>query len=356
MKDANSIKVRVIKNDEEKGKNAKHFDKGAEKEDKIEKYLSQKEDNQSYPVFIPTESQQYRPTDLIKSLDWFSRALVIFLLGGLGGVWLEHSVIPRLADKEPFSRYSFFKSLRDRTLIINRTEEVKISEDSAAAEAIRKTIPATVKITANYVFQEKNPRRVTAPAPKIESRNLIGTIVTADGFVLTRDPKIFATDQSRYSLKETNYIVNYNNKEFTASGKDDIIFFDSSGGLKASDPRNNVVLLKIKANNLPVAALAAAGGAEIGEKAIALGNNIFSGIVSEIKKEPSLAAENDGLNLISIDNAPAPNYFGSGPLINLEAEVLGINVVDAKGNPTGNFIASENLKKFIDKTISGYSK
>jgi len=355
MKDANSIKVRVIKNDSEKEKNIKHFNKGEQERDKVEKYLSQKSDDQSYPVFIPTESQ-YRPTGLIKALDWFSKALVIFLLGGLGGVWLEHRVIPRLAGKEPFSRYSFFKSLRDRTMIINRIEEVKISEDSAAAKAIRKTIPSTVKITANYIFQEKNPRRGSTPAPKIESRNLNGTIVTADGFILTRDPKIFTTDQSRYSLKEINYIVNYNNKEFSVSGKNDISFFDSAGGLKANDPRNNIVLLKIKANNLPVAALAAAGGAEIGEKAIALGNNIFSGIVSEIKKEPSLGAESDDLNLISIDNAPPQNYFGSGPLISLEGEVLGINVIDNKGNPTINFIASEDLKKFIDKTISEYNK
>ncbi len=354
-KDNSNIKVRVIKSNSDDKKNIGNFENTTEKQDTVEKYLSQKEDEQSYPVFIPTESQ-YKPTGLLKFFNYFSKALVIFLLGGVGGVWLEHSIIPRLADREPLSGFSFFKSIRDRTTIINRTEEVKISEDSAVEAAIRKTSPTAVKITASYIFQEKKPRKASAPGQKTESRNILGTIITADGFILSRDPKIFTTDQNRYFLKETNYTVIYNNKEFSASDKNDVYFFDSVNGLKADDPRNNIVLLKIKANNLPVADLATSASAELGQKAIALGNSIFSGIISEIRKEPSLGTESGNLNLISTDNAPSYNYFGSGPLINLEGEVLGINIIDSKGNPTNDFIASEDLKKFIDKTISGYNR
>lgn len=351
MKDLSDIKTKPIENDKAQG------DAYIGRDDKLDEYFSENKEAKADPVFIPTESQ-YKPKGLARFFSYTARLAVIFILGGAGGVWMEHNVIPVLATKAPFEKYSFFKEIKNRTVIINRTEEIKISEDAALLEAVRKANPSLVKITANYVFQEKPPtgkkKAPVVPKTKVEAKTLNGVIVTGDGLVLTRDPRIFSADLSKFDLKEVNYGIDYQGKEFVVQDikeidkEEDISFFNLK--VKNTDPRKDIVLLRIKANNLPVISMADASDIELGQKTIALGNSLFSGVISEINRFDS------DLTTINIDNAPQPDYFGSGPLINLKGELLGINIIDGQGKPTNSFIAVNDLRSFINLVIQGYHR
>lgn len=324
---------------------------------KLEEYLADNSQEKNEPIFIPTESQ-YKPTELFKFFSRSSKLILIFLLGGLGGVWMEHVLIPKMGAMPQFEKYSFFKGIKNRTTIINRSETVKISEDTALLEAVRKTNPVAVKIIANYVLQENPPaikKKSTAFAPKIkvETRTLTGIVLTGDGLILTRDPKIFSAEAAKgYQLKEVNYNVSYKENNFTVSGSSNITFFDSLNKTSAADWRNNIVLLRVKTSNLPVVALGDSAASEIGEKVILLGNSIFSGIISEIRKDDFSAKDLPAeVSVISTDNSLNQNYFGGGPLVNLKGELLGINIIDAQGKATNSFIAINDFKGFIDQVI-----
>ncbi len=324
---------------------------------KLEEYLADNSQEKSEPIFIPT-NEQYKPTGLLSFFGRLSKIVLIFLLGGLGGVWMEHSLIPKMSTMPEFENLSFFKGIKNRTTIINRTETVKISDDTALLEAVRKTNPAAVKIVANYVLQEITPatKKKSAtfvPKIKVETRMLSGVILTSDGLILTRDPKIFSAEAAKgYQLKEITYNVSYKENSFTASGSSNITFFDSLNKTISADWRNNIVLLRVKASNLPVIAIGDSTASEAGEKVVLLGNNVFSGIISEIRKddfsEKDLSAE---VSVISTDSGLNQNYLGGGPLVNLKGELLGINIIDAQGKATNSFVAINGFKGFINQVI-----
>jgi len=325
---------------------------------KLEEYLSDANQDKANPVFIQTEDQ-YKPKGLMRLINHAGKMLMIFLLGGLGGVWFEHSVLPVISTREPFESYSFFKAIKERTVIINRTEEIKITEDNNRLDMIRKTSPAIVSIAANYVFQEKPPAKKKANAPplktKIETRNLSGTIITSDGLVLTRDPKNFSADLLKsYNLQETSYIVKYKENEYTITGSQNIVFFGTAGKFGEGDLRNNIAILKMKASNLPVAVLGDSSNLEAGTAAVALGNNLFSGMISEIKKQSYGEGDSKSeVKIIMMDKSAPPGYFGSGPVVDFSGKLLGINIIDLGGVATGNFIAIENFRSFINEVIGG---
>lgn len=338
MKDiTNDIKVRLKKMDDAEAGNY------SERDERIEEYLSKEKKENHDPVFISTESQ-YKPSGLIRFFKYVFFAAVIFFLGGIGGVWMEHSVIPVLAMRSPFDRYEFFQKIKERTTIINTTEEIKISEDSAALDMIRKVNPAVVKVTANYLFLEKLPKgkKKAVLEESVETKNLNGVIITSDGLILTDDPKAFATDLAKFEYKSVTYKVSYADKEFSVESADNIKPYIVTSGV--IDPRSKIVLLKISAVNLPVIAVSSLNNIEVGEKVFALGNSLFSGLVSDVKSE-------NGVRFIGIDNNPSAGYFGGGPLVNLRGELLGVNFIGADGQATSRFISIDDLKSFINSAI-----
>lgn len=339
MKEINDIKVTSIKNEE-----PREDAREKERNEKMEEFLAETNRQAANPIFIPTESQ-YKPKGLMKVVNCFGKLLLVFLVGGIGGVWMDQSVMPKLAEKEPFKNYSFFRSIGERTSIINNTNNVVISDDSALLESIRKVTPSVVKITANYVFKEKltAAKKKAGVEPKIviENRNLNGAIITGDGLILTRDPQNFTTDQKKYDFSEVNYTVFYGGTDYTVSGVENITFYDAVDKAVSGTQKGNLVILKIKAENLPVVALGDSINVEVGQKAVALGNNIFSGIISE----------RGAKGIISIDNTPSSSYYGSGPLIDSKGKVLGINIINERDMATGSFIGVDEFKDFIKQVI-----
>lgn len=324
---------------------------------KLDEYLADNPQEKTEPIFIATD-EQYKPTGLLSFVGAVAKVVLIFIVGGVGGVWMEHILIPKMGMMPQFENLSFFKGIKDRTTIINRSETIKISDDSALLDAIRKTNPAAVKVVANYMLQEippvtKKKNTTFVPKVKVETRTLTGIILTNDGLVMTRDPKIFSPDAAKgYQFKEVTYNVSYKENNFTVSGSSNITFFDSLNKTSAADWRNNIVLLRVKASNLPVVALGDSATSEMGEKVVLLGSSIFSGIISEIRNDDfsvkDLPAQ---VGVITTDSSLNQDYLGGGPLVNLKGELLGINIIDAQGKPTNSFVAINDLKGFINQVI-----
>ena len=106
----------------------------------------------------------------------------------------------------------------------------------------------------------------------------------------------------------------------------------------ASDPGNDLALLKIDVTNLKPATFAQPGTIRIGDQVIAIGYalaldggpSVTSGIISALKR--TIITESGALNgLIQTDAAISSGNSG-GPLVNLRGEVVGINTAVARSD------------------------
>ncbi|MBN8474748.1 DegQ family serine endoprotease [Sulfuritalea sp.] len=166
--------------------------------------------------------------------------------------------------------------------------------DDAAQELLRRFFPGQIPNLPGMPQEFKN-------------RSLgSGFIVSADGHILTNAHVVDGADEVLVKLTDK--------REFKAK-------------VLGSDKRTDVALIKIDANNLPVARLGDSTKLKVGEWVVAIGspfgfeNTVTAGIVSA--KGRSLAHENF-VPFIQTDVAINPGNSG-GPLFNMKGEVIGIN-------------------------------
>lgn len=149
-----------------------------------------------------------------------------------------------------------------------------------------------------------------------------GVIVSKDGYILTNHHVIGSADDIKVTL--------YDNQTFEAE-------------LVGTDPLTEVAVIKIDGDDLPVARLGNSEDLEIGEWVLAVGNPLYltstvtAGIVSAKGRAIGIirdanADESEGSyaieNFIQTDAAINPGNSG-GALVNLRAEVVGINTAIA---------------------------
>lgn len=133
-----------------------------------------------------------------------------------------------------------------------------------------------------------------------------GFILSKEGYVVTNHHVVNGADEIKVKLPDR--------REFLAE-------------LVGSDPRTDVALLKIKANQLPVLKIGNSQNIEVGEWVLAIGSpfgfdhSATSGIISATER----SLPNDTyVPFIQTDVAINPGNSG-GPLFNLKGEVIGIN-------------------------------
>ncbi len=106
----------------------------------------------------------------------------------------------------------------------------------------------------------------------------------------------------------------------------------------ATDPGNDLALIRIKATGLKPAVFAQPGSVRVGDAVVAIGYaldldggpTVSTGIVSALKR--TIITENGALNgLIQTDAAISSGNSG-GPLVNMRGEVVGINTAVARGD------------------------
>ncbi len=133
-----------------------------------------------------------------------------------------------------------------------------------------------------------------------------GLIVSADGYVITNAHVIKDADEIVVRLSDRRQLV---------------------AEVIGSDPRSDVALLKVEAEELPVVKIGDSEQLKVGEWVLAIGSpfgfdySVTAGIVSALGR--NLPRENY-VPFIQTDVAINPGNSG-GPLFNLDGEVVGVN-------------------------------
>ncbi len=164
-----------------------------------------------------------------------------------------------------------------------------------------------------------------------------GVIVSRDGYILTNNHVVAGADRVTVKLHDES------------THKAEVV---------GTDPKTEVAVIKIDANNLPVARLADSDQTRVGDWVLAIGgpfgleNTVTAGIVSAKGRDTVGIADYE--NFIQTDAAINPGNSG-GPLINLRGEVVGINTAIATRTGTsagiGFAIPSNMARAIMDALI-----
>ncbi|MEO8065749.1 MAG: serine protease [Candidatus Doudnabacteria bacterium] len=239
-----------------------------------------------------------------RSVAWI--IIISFFVGALGSIVFGRFLIPYVATFKGFSLLNKLSS--SSPIVINRREEVQLNEGVNLIDLIKQSGNFTVGI-----YGPKN--------------NFLGNgiVVTSDGLILTANSII----SGQISVSA----VTDDSQKFPAA-------------LKSADPKTNLALLIISANNLSSAQFDDAGSLSAGHRVIYLGR---SNIKFEHKAQAAFVtqslANQIGSKQVSTDAVLSADYFG-GPIVNLTGRVVGMTL-DKDQN-----IISENLKIFLNDYFS----
>jgi serine protease Do len=230
----------------------------------------------------------------------------------------------------------------------------------SAADRVR---PAVVHIDAEHkvavagpaandpfdLFNDEFFRRFFRPGPgyralpreQIQRGQGSGVIVDRRGYILTNNHVVGDADKIRVRLGDK--------REFEAK-------------LVGRDRRSDVAVIKIEAEDLPVAATGDSDALRVGEWVLAIGNpfgldqTVTAGVVSA--KGRARVVDIQYQDFIQTDAAINPGNSG-GPLVNLRGEVVGINtaIFSKSGGYMGiGFSIPVNMARKIMKSLIRHGK
>ncbi len=248
----------------------------------------------------------------------FAGSVFGFMAGGMA-----EKVYPNLAQKFPALFLQNASGMHQQV----------VQEDSAVINVVKKASPAVVSIVVS-----KNPGNAQGGMTQEEIAGGSGFLVTADGIIVT-NKHVVSDPTATYTA-----IAN-NGKKYPAK-------------ILATDPANDVALIKIDGGNFPTLKLGNSSSLQIGQTVVAIGNSLgqFSntvskGIVSGLGRNLTASGgfgESEQLtNIIQTDAAINLGNSG-GPLLDIDGNVIGVNVAMAQGAQNIGFaLPSDQIKKII---------
>jgi serine protease Do len=176
----------------------------------------------------------------------------------------------------------------------------------------------SVRIDQNpfYFFFRDMPQDGDHPREQRQEGLGSGIIISKDGYILTNYHVIKDVDEL--------LVMMIDNREYEAK-------------VIGSDPATEIALIKIEADDLPIAVLGNSDNVEIGEWVMAIGSPLYltstvtAGIVSALSRNIDIIQDRDtgGIeNFIQTDAAINPGNSG-GALLNLKGQVIGVNTAIA---------------------------
>ena len=203
--------------------------------------------------------------------------------------------------------------------------------------AVERVGPAVVRI--DTVKEISNPLgRMLGIGPSIQRQQGQGSgfITRANGLIFTTEHVVRGADRVAVTLPD--------GRRFT-------------GKVLGGDPLTDVAVVKVVADNLPVAGLGDSDQLRPGEWAIAIGNpfglnnTVTAGIISAVGRTDANIGEGQRVPYIQTDAAVNPGNSG-GPLINASGQVIGMNTAIRKAPGAGlSFAVPINLAKRIAQQI-----
>jgi putative serine protease PepD len=129
-----------------------------------------------------------------------------------------------------------------------------------------------------------------------------------------------------------------------------------SAQVLASDPGNDLALLKIEGVGFKPAVFAQVGSARVGDPVVAIGYaldldggpSVTSGIISALKR--TIITDSGALNGLIQTDAPISSGNSGGPLVNLRGEVVGINTAVARSD-AGSAASNIGFSIAVDEIV-----
>jgi serine protease Do len=191
----------------------------------------------------------------------------------------------------------------------------------AFSEIVRAISPAVVNISTTKVvrsdsgpFSEEpffdlfSPFHEFGMPRKWKERSLgSGVIVSPDGYIVTNNHVVEKADEIKVTLLDNRTL---------------------KGTLVGSDPKTDVAIIKISANDLPTVVWGDSDRLQVGEFVLAIGSpyglshTVTMGIISAVGRANVGIADYE--DFIQTDAAINPGNSG-GPLVNIKGELIGIN-------------------------------
>jgi S1-C subfamily serine protease len=205
------------------------------------------------------------------------------------------------------------------SLLVPSAHAQAVSQSFDSAQITKKVSPAVVLIKGTT-----------------SSGELLGT-----GFIISSDGKIATNLHVVEGLKNGGVQL--------ASGEK----FDSFTVL-AFDARKDIAIIKIPGFDLPTMTLGNSNNVEVGEQVLAVGSplglqgTVTTGVVSAMRDDPT----GGGFKVLQTDASVNPGNSG-GPLINRQAEVIGIVTFKIRGGENLNFAIPINYLRGLADSSSG---
>ncbi|HEX5430198.1 MAG TPA: S1C family serine protease [Patescibacteria group bacterium] len=228
--------------------------------------------------------------------NWIWIIILAFVLGAIGGVLLNRFGIPFISGIPGMSWVQKLES--SNPVIINRVQQVELNEGANLIDLSKQAAGYTSDVYAS------------TPDHKFLAN---GIIVTADGMIIT--PK----------------------SDLPAAGDVTVVTNDGTaytGQIRAQDPRSDLAVVTISAQNLPFAQFADAGTLAASQQLIYLGrsNNSFTrdfalGRVNRsLDNNQSLSQilDSDAFENEILAQSNLSADFAGGPVIDLDGKVVGM--------------------------------
>ena len=271
------------------------------------------------------EEEQYQPTKIKKVMKSTAFLIFVLVIGGTGGILADRFALPYLFVKYPdLKQYEFLKPINERTTVVEIIKEVKISEEKAVVEAIKKARPSIVEIAE--ILNEDDD---------LVFKNS-GIILTNDGLIITSSKNITSGENTQVKLNDGEIY---------------------SAKLVSKDEFNELAIIKIEQANLPVVTFANSDNLELGEKLIVFNSSVITDIVSKLIdnyvvsiKDNESEDENEEIKSVIQKRVKIVNVlsdsFDGAPAINLKGEIVGLSQTEDL------LIPINEIEKFIDETMN----
>ena len=255
-------------------------------------------------------------------------ALFTTILGLSAGLFAADKAAAKPAVKKP--------TLKIDASPIGDTKSAVVLSYADALEAIR---PAVVSVYSSKVVRQQVPeflRQFGAQGREQKQRGLgSGVIISTDGFIITNNHVIDEADEVKVLLNDE--------REFTAK-------------VIGTDPKTDVAVIKIEAENLPAATLADSTKLRVGDVVFAIGNplgvgqTVTMGIVSATGRRVGILDEVGGYEDFIQTDAAINQGNSGGALIDARGRLVGINsaiISTSQGNIGIGFAIPVNLASSI---------
>lgn len=211
-----------------------------------------------------------------------------------------------------------------------------VTQEEAVEKAVEKASPAVVSVVTRQVYLD------IFRGPVSEEASIgTGFVVDSNGLILT-NKHVVENENATYT------VVLPNDKAYEVKAV-------------ARDPLNDLAILKVDASDLPYLTLGDSTKVKVGQSVVAIGNalgrfsnTVTTGVISGIGRgitAGSVFGQSETLeNVFQTDAALNPGNSG-GPLLNLAAEVIGINVAISQTGENIGFAIPINTAK---RTLEGY--